>query len=481
MYRGNRQIYTCQPENQYVGFTDPVTPPYINYSSTCPQDEVSMAISANLGMSMLSPPDTANQGDQMKEMLGSKTGTYQGMIQDFAHFRQVHDQYLNMHNRRGGDCSDFPMSQQGQQILVKQLFEAANDYTQTYEPEDSQGIKRLKRGDYADLEFELVLWPLLMSTRDAQQGQCRLPNYLYRKEPPFNTYGSFTERFHAVCDALRTSKDVVTSLFKDATFKHRLAWRPRTELNKATNRKLNSERDVQNAIGIRMAQEKGIKATKDGELIGKDGQRYGTVKKRSTTFESKVTKAKKRGRQSKSGKAEEKKTATNSSTKPAEDKGTSGRYAPMDSSRASDLSRRPLLLPTTSTYIQGPSIPAGSNIPFPMSLQGYNNERLAPTSFEWTHETGPNTGYSNTGRTGYGLGLGISQAGNGETSPYGQLQGTTDLQHLNHQVPTSFGDDQIDQTTAQELPGFSSFVSESEQLDQYQYLPRTSSTYSGPY
>ncbi|KAK6953150.1 hypothetical protein Daesc_005450 [Daldinia eschscholtzii] len=167
-------------------------------------------------------------------MMASTTGSYQGLIRDFGHFRQVYDQYLKIHNRPRGDCSDFPPNPQEQQQLVRLLFEAAQDCSQTYEPEGSQSVRRIQSQSYSDIEFELVLWPVLQ---------------------------------------------------------------------KATNRKLNGERDVQNAIGIRVAQENGIKTNQSGELVDRNGQSYGTVKKRSVAFQDKITRTRSRGRQTKGNKS----------------------------------------------------------------------------------------------------------------------------------------------------------------------------------
>ncbi|OTB17747.1 hypothetical protein K445DRAFT_9603 [Daldinia sp. EC12] len=303
--------YTRQLDNQYGNFALPMAPTtYNNIPSSYTQFETSQG--ATSGGRIPSQPSLSEKKPgvtdaQIEQMMASTTGSYQGLIRDFGHFRQIYDQYLKIHNRPRGDCSDFPPNPQEQQQLVRLLFEAAQDCSQTYEPEGSQSVRRIQSRSYSDIEFELVLWPVLFSTRDAQIGQCRLPNYLYCKEPPYNSYGSFTERFEAVCDALRSSKDVVVSLFKDATFKHRLAWRPRTELNqKATNRKLNGERDVQNAIGIRVAQENGIKTNQSGELVDRNGQSYGTVKKRSVAFQDKITRTRSRGRDTKGNKSSNK-------------------------------------------------------------------------------------------------------------------------------------------------------------------------------
>ncbi|KAI2616680.1 hypothetical protein GGS26DRAFT_603767 [Hypomontagnella submonticulosa] len=235
----------------------------------------------------------------MGHMMASNTREYKGWIKSADDFRRVEEQYLKVHDRERQDCPDFPSEADEQRKLVKALFEAAQDCSHTYEPESSQSFKRVRNGKHSDIEFELVLWPLLMSTRDAQAGKCNLPNYLWCGEPQYNAFESFKGRFEAVREALKSSKDIVASLFKDATFKHRLAWRPRAELSqKATNRKLNSERDTQNAIGLRVASENGIRKDQRGVLVDRDGRTYGVAKKQSAAFEDRISKVKKRNRES---------------------------------------------------------------------------------------------------------------------------------------------------------------------------------------
>ncbi|KAI0138617.1 hypothetical protein F4776DRAFT_670480 [Hypoxylon sp. NC0597] len=265
----------------------------------------------------LQPPEPTRP--PMDQMMETSTGSFRGWIRSINDFHQVNDQYLHIHDRPRGNCSDFPLDANEQLQLIKALFEAAQDCSQIYEPENSQSAKRIRQNSYTDVEFELVLWPLLMSTRDAQVGECKIPNYFSSGDPPYNAYGSFMERFDAVRNALKSSKDVVVSLFKDATYKHRLAWRPKTELSqKATNRKLNGNRDVQNVIGARIAKENGIKANENGELVDRNGQKYGSVKKRSASFEEKVSKPKAPRRSAKRTKLDSKATVQNDAEEVAE-------------------------------------------------------------------------------------------------------------------------------------------------------------------
>ncbi|KAI2777900.1 hypothetical protein F4815DRAFT_495035 [Daldinia loculata] len=487
MFSNGQARYITQLEEQYRSSVYPTSASTYNYNTNMyPHIEMPEPASTSVSATMLSTSGTGTDTHgatqvQMEQMMASTSGTYQGLIRDFGHFRQVNDQYLKIHNRPRGDCSDFPLGPREQQQLVKLLFEAAHDCSQTYEPEGSQSVRRIKQGSYTDIEFELVLWPLLLSTRDAQMGQCRLPNYLYCKEPPYNSYGSFMERFTAVCDALRLSKDVVVSLFKDATFKHRLGWRPRTELNqKATNRKLNGERDIQNAIGIRVAQENGIKASKNGELVDKNGQSYGNVKKRSAMLENKITKTKKRGRDSKrTNQSDNLHMANNETTTDDYLDGATGTnggaggsmhldrnpcgymenpsqgsqetprgYAPNTPNNTNDFLMQPTPPPTTNIYGQDPNPLVESNVPFQPSYQGNSNVPSAYAPHVWP----PNllqTADQLDAAIGSNIDFRLLQTGSGNGEQYNQYQGASSLGYFNPTTPAHF-DSQLDQTVAQE-------------------------------
>lgn len=164
MFSNGQARYTTQMEEQYRSSVYPTSASSYNYNMY-PQIEMPQTMSTSVGATMPPTSGTDTHGAtqvQMEQMMSSNSGTYQGLIRDFGHFRQVNDQYLKIHNRPRGDCSDFPPDAHTQQQLVKLLFEAAHDCSQTYEPEGSQSVRRLRQGNYADLEFELALWPLLV-------------------------------------------------------------------------------------------------------------------------------------------------------------------------------------------------------------------------------------------------------------------------------------------------------------------------------
>ncbi|KAI1469239.1 uncharacterized protein F4812DRAFT_470283 [Daldinia caldariorum] len=507
--------YTRQLDSQYRNFAFPMpTVPQNLAPAPFPQFETHRRITSGGNIPLQPSPREETPSvtqPQMEQMMTATTGSYQGLIQNFVHFRHVHDQYLKMHNRPKGNCSDFPSSPQEQQQLVKVLFEAAHDCSQTYEPEGSQSVRRIRSGSYSDIEFELVLWPVLLSTRDAQAGQCRLPNYLYCKEPPYNSYGSFVERFAAVCDALRSSKDVVVSLFKDATFKHRLAWRPRTELNqKATNRKLNGERDVQNAIGIRVAQENGIKTTHNGELVDRNGQSYGTVKKRSAAFEDKISKARKRGRDLKRLKGSDDASTQNgqkvmdnhddsSMINGGEDTGNmlppgpnlagngedmfqefqeaAMAYAPNAPNNTNAFLMQPSPNPKANVYGQDPNSYVASGVAFPISLQEGNNASPDYAHRQWLRNTVPTAGYPDSS-TGLDFNLDLPKIENQYGAQYGQLQGATNFSQFNPAASVPF-DSQLNQTMGQEQSESPNFAPYTGPQLQNQYFFPGPSGYGG--
>ncbi|OTA97773.1 hypothetical protein M434DRAFT_379129 [Hypoxylon sp. CO27-5] len=323
--------------------------------------KMSSHTSAYLAFSNYPQPPNPSQ-PPLDQMMETSTGRFQGWIRNIDDFHQVNHQYLQILDRPRGNCSDFPLDPNEQLQLVKALFEAAQDCSQIYEPEDSQSVTRIQQNIDTDVEFELVLWPLLMSTRDAQVGKCNLPNYVCCGKLPYNSYDSFMERFNAVHTALKSSKDVVISLFKDDTFKHRLAWKPEMELNqKITNRKVNGKRDVQTTIGARIARENGIKANQNGELVDRNGQLYGNVKKRSAAFEEKVSKSKVRGRGAKRTKLDSKATVQ-SDLEEAVDAGTIPKGFDTNHQEVVNRGNQPMPNPTGLTESQTqrlPSLPAG--------------------------------------------------------------------------------------------------------------------------
>ncbi|KAI0882057.1 uncharacterized protein GGS22DRAFT_196218 [Annulohypoxylon maeteangense] len=261
------------------------------YHPTFPSQTSRVPTSGNASAFLppLENPQTTETPSQMDTMMATRTGTFQSWIQNIDDCHKVNKIYLQIHNRPEWDHSEFPSDAKKQQELVKRLFDAANDCSNIFEPEGSRGLKRIQQRTYSDLEFELVLWPLLMSIHDAQGGRCNLPNYHSSTASVYNVYNTFKERFDGVCEALKSSKDIVVSLFQDEIFKHRLAWRPKSELaQKAANRKVNSHRSTKVSIGSRIIVENDIKATADGKLVDRDGQTYGSVPKQTATFESRA-------------------------------------------------------------------------------------------------------------------------------------------------------------------------------------------------
>ncbi|KAI1375776.1 hypothetical protein F4677DRAFT_445938 [Hypoxylon crocopeplum] len=252
----------------------------------------------------------------INQMMASQTGSYQGWIRSIDDHEKAMKEYFALNDCQQGNCTDFPTSNERQRRLIKTLFEAALDTSQAYEPLNAHSVKRIQRGAFTDVEYELVLWPLLISIRESQKGHCQLAHYKNGKNGKNpNVYLTFTERFDAVMDALRSSKDLVLSLFKDATYAHRLAWRPEAELrSKVTNRKFRDREGVQYPMdipaaiediediediddidGIPAAIENDIKAEPNVQQLELNVELPRGVKKRSATPEGEPT-ANKRNR-----------------------------------------------------------------------------------------------------------------------------------------------------------------------------------------
>ncbi|KAI1781328.1 hypothetical protein F4818DRAFT_451462 [Hypoxylon cercidicola] len=219
-------------------------------------------------------------------MMESRTGAYQGLIQDANNFEEVMDQYLRRNNVAEQDCRDFPPGDEQQRQLVREMIEASHDCSK--EPLRSQNKGRIQQKHWADLEWELIMWRLLLSIRDAQSGVCNLPRYSSSADQPFETYETFSERFGVVLEALRLSKDIVASLFKDSMFVHRLAWKPRSELEqKARNRKTNEIKTNKAKASANAVLEKNVAVNENDESVNDEGQVGGQAKETSLAPEEK--------------------------------------------------------------------------------------------------------------------------------------------------------------------------------------------------
>ncbi|KAI0377120.1 hypothetical protein F5Y04DRAFT_292235 [Hypomontagnella monticulosa] len=78
-------------------------------------------------------------------VMDSNTREFQGWIKNFGDFQSVEKEYLT--TRWGGPaCLDFPSEDDKRTKLVKEMFVAAQDCSETYEPKNSQSLKRITGG-----------------------------------------------------------------------------------------------------------------------------------------------------------------------------------------------------------------------------------------------------------------------------------------------------------------------------------------------
>ncbi|OTB07288.1 hypothetical protein M426DRAFT_9014 [Hypoxylon sp. CI-4A] len=238
---------------------------------------------------------------RMPLMMNSITGQYQGFVRSYRDYDVVNCEYLRTFNTQVEESTDIPRTDEQYSDCIRQLFEAATDYRTTTESAKSTALNKLKRGDWSDLDMELILWPLLVATIEAQNGKCRLPRYASNAKEKYNNFDTFADRFGYICRILRECKDVVASLFKDATYRNRLAWRPETELKqKLTNRKLNGSRSRKGE-----ATEENVQEDKNDEPAGAGGKSRGnSSKNKRRNSENHETPMKKKRRTSSSSPAD---------------------------------------------------------------------------------------------------------------------------------------------------------------------------------
>lgn len=112
----------------------------------------------SFGMARISGPPRP----PMQELVKSSTGTYRGWIRSLDEYSDAKREYLSIQNRQPGNHSDIPTTDEEYRRLIKVLFDAMHETTETIEPSDSQNVTRVQEGSYSDVEYEIVLWPLLV-------------------------------------------------------------------------------------------------------------------------------------------------------------------------------------------------------------------------------------------------------------------------------------------------------------------------------
>lgn len=120
--------------------------------------------SGNIGDGGSSAPGQAvKRGPTLQDMFSLSTGTYQGLFknrQQAKDFRKYI--YMNMHKRAPANCNDYPRDDDERRQLVKGLVNAAQDCTRIYEDPTSRSLKKVQQRNYLDVEWESVIWTLLV-------------------------------------------------------------------------------------------------------------------------------------------------------------------------------------------------------------------------------------------------------------------------------------------------------------------------------
>ncbi|XDG01363.1 hypothetical protein ABKA04_000978 [Annulohypoxylon sp. FPYF3050] len=133
--------------------------PHPSFAS--PMDEASTTTDASASI-FESPQAIGKTPSNLEKMMTARTGTFQSLIKNIQDWHEVHNAYLRINDTAEYDHHEFPSDEKKQRELVKALFEAAQDCSKIVEPEESRAAKHIQQKRYTDLEFELVLWPLLV-------------------------------------------------------------------------------------------------------------------------------------------------------------------------------------------------------------------------------------------------------------------------------------------------------------------------------
>ncbi|KAK7926673.1 hypothetical protein PG985_003671 [Apiospora marii] len=167
------------------------------------------------------------------------------------------DQRLNM---LGPDTQD----------LVRRLYEAFRNVEGAYEGRDAQGqfSKAVSKAvlDTPNLDVEILLSVLLKKIESSQEGKNEFPPTYGDK--PYQAYDSFTQRFEAVEEVLKSSKLVCKNIITNQDWLFRLAWNPDAEL-KRKNQNLvgNHRRDQQNKVGAQIMKDGIVEVADDGKVF----------------------------------------------------------------------------------------------------------------------------------------------------------------------------------------------------------------------
>ncbi|RKF83867.1 hypothetical protein GcM3_007008b [Golovinomyces cichoracearum] len=181
---------------------------------------------------------------------------YKALIKDQKHFEYLlHSRITKERNEGILNFKDtFPKDPAVQRSWVKKIFDAILDLDSIidkktkYHNNSSQAARRIRDGYYPDIEIEKTAWKLMLNARDAQLGVRLIEKYhgVKIEEPVRNGTGVFetwADRMNAIINTLRVSKAACKQLM-DPHYLDRLM--------KKNNKRINTERDIQNQLGRKL-------------------------------------------------------------------------------------------------------------------------------------------------------------------------------------------------------------------------------------
>lgn len=190
---------------------------------------------------------------------------YKALIKDQKHFEYLlHSRITKERNEGILNFKDtFPKDPAVQRSWVKKIFDAILDLDSIidkktkYHNNSSQAARRIRDGYYPDLEIEKTAWKLMLNARDAQLGVRLIEKYhgVKIEDPVRNGTGIFetwADRMNAIINTLRVSKAACKQLM-DPHYLDRLVECPNAERQmKKNNKRINTERDIQNQLGRKL-------------------------------------------------------------------------------------------------------------------------------------------------------------------------------------------------------------------------------------
>ncbi|RKF57254.1 hypothetical protein OnM2_075020 [Erysiphe neolycopersici] len=191
--------------------------------------------------------------------------SYKALIKDQEHFERLLHATRDQERNEGLKVftDTFPQDPIVQRTWVKKIFNSILDLDgiidkkTKYHNSSSQAARRIRDGYYPDLEIEKTAWRLMLNARDAQIGVRLVDKHhgIKAEGPILNGVGvfkSWADRMDAIINTLRVSKAACKQLM-DPHYLDRLVECPNLERQmKKNNKRINTERDIQNQLGRKL-------------------------------------------------------------------------------------------------------------------------------------------------------------------------------------------------------------------------------------